>query len=576
LGGDLVIPAGVDLRFTDSTIIDGQGHVLTMNNRAQLLVDTKTTLTLRNLIFKNKLNTIARPAAKCLDWYGKLALDNVEMALVDDFYFYKGELFIHNDVVFTGSSQFVYWGVQPCFINSTLCFDKGTAFDYRPSTTDKALIKMQSETSSIYFDGCTLKATHTGMQLTKGRVYFDNKITITSAAESTLRSLGTQIIKSYGTGIYSVAWSPDRQYLAIGGWGATGGNELQIYSFDGSSLSSNPIDSKDYGTELFSISWSPDGRFLAIGGFAPVSGNELQIYSFNGSTLSSNPIDSKDYGGGGSTEIISLSWSPDGKYLVIGGQEPAGGNELQIYSFNGSTLSSSPIDSKDYGSLFNSAAWSPDGRFLAIGGGVPTTGNELQIYSFNGSTLSLNPIDSKDYGTQIYSVAWSPDGRFLAIGGQNPTSGNELQIYSFNGSALSLNPIDSKDYGTQIYSIAWSPDGRYLAVGGNAPTSNNELQIYLFDGSFLSSNPIDSKDYGTGVWSVEWSPDGRFLAIGGESPDGGHDEFEIYPLNFGYEAPHQAATNSIVFSDVQNGVEPDASIFVLAGARIVLDGIIHL
>ena len=581
LGGDLVIPAGVDLRFTDSTIIDGCGHVLTMNNRAQLLVDTKTTLTLRNLILKNKLNTIARPAAKCIDWYGKLALDNVEMALVDDFYFYKGELFIHNDVVFTGSSQFVFWGVQPCFINSTLYFDQATTFDYRPSTTDRDLIRMQSETSSIYFDGCTLKATHTGLQLTKGRVYFDNKVTVTSAAEESVRSLGTQITQGYGTDIRSVVWSPDGRFLAVGGSGPTSGDELEIYSFNGSSLSGSPIASSGYGTAIISIAWSSDGRFLAVGGYVPTDDNELKIYSFNGSTL--NFITSLDYGNNGNTAIISVVWSPDGRFLAIGGREPFGPGDppryqLQVYSFDGWALDFIHTVNYGDGSIIFSVAWSPDGKFLAIGGTLPVSDNELQVYSFDGSTLHL--VDSKSYGApgyddaSVYSVTWSPDGRFLAIGGKEPVRGDELEIYSFNGTTLNL--INSKDYGTAIRSVVWSPDGRFLAIGGNGPTNpnNDELQIYSFNGSSL--NFIDSENYGNYIYSAIWNPDGRFLAIGGESPTGGHDEIEVYPLNFGYEAPHQAVTNSIIFSDVQNGIEPDAQIFVLAGARIVLDGIIHL
>jgi WD40 repeat protein len=122
--------------------------------------------------------------------------------------------------------------------------------------------------------------------------------------------------------------------------------------------------------------------------------------------------------------------------------------------------------------------WSPDGRYLAVGGQAPTSGNEIQIYSFSGTSLTL--VDSKDYGTTVYSMNWSPDGRYLAVGGQAPTSGNEIQIYSFSGSSLTL--VDSKNYGNYVNSMNWSPDGRYLAVGGNSfSTGHEKIEVYKSD-----------------------------------------------------------------------------------------------
>jgi len=559
LDSDFTVTSGETLYLSGNVTIEGRkGGNLFLGNRSQILVDGNYTVTLRNLVLKNMFNTIARPAAKCMEWNSKLALDNVTLDLTDDFYFYSGQLFIHNDVVFTGTSQFVYWGVRPSYINSTLYFDQGTTFDYRPSTTDRDLIRMQNEASSIYFDGCTVKTTHTGMQLTKGRVYFDNKVTVTTAAEQEFRRLGDQIIQSYGNYVQSVSWSPDGRFLAVGGYLPTSGNEIQVYLFNGSSLSL--VDSKNYGTVIESVAWSPDGRFLAVGGQGPDVGTaEIEVYSFNG--LSLNLVVSRDYG----SSAYSISWSPDGRFLAVGGDIPTSGNEIQVYLFNGSSLSL--VASNDYGSDVYSVSWSPDGRFLAVGGYLPTSTYEIQVYSFNGSSLSL--VDSKNYETKVYSVAWSPDGRFLAVGGN--TSNNELQVYIFNGTSLSL--VVSEDTTAPILSVEWSPDGGFLVASGEA-IEDGEIQIYSFDGSDLRY--VGYKDYGTAIFSVSWSPDGRFLAAGGEGPEAEHDEIEVYPINFGFLEPRQASTNSIVFSDVQNEVELEASIFVLSGARVILDGIIHL
>ena len=39
---------------------------------------------------------------------------------------------------------------------------------------------MQGDTSTIFLDGCTLRTTDTGLRLTKGRLFLDNKVTLSS------------------------------------------------------------------------------------------------------------------------------------------------------------------------------------------------------------------------------------------------------------------------------------------------------------------------------------------------------------------------------------------------------------
>ncbi|MFC1894976.1 WD40 repeat domain-containing protein [Candidatus Dependentiae bacterium] len=568
LDGDLIIPDGDCLHFISNAMIDGQGHDIVLGNNAQILVDSNYTLTLKNLTLKNTVNTISRPAVKCGGWNGTLALDNVNLALNDDFYFYSGQFFIYNDVVFTGSSEFVYWGVRPSYIapHSTLFFDEGTTFDFIPSTTDSTLIKMLDSTSALHFNGCTIKSTYTGFQLTKGKVYFDNKVTITSAATLTLSDLTEIASLDYGSGwIDSVAWSPDGRFLAIGGLGsAVVGQELQVYSFDGSSL--NFIDSMPYLSWIYSVSWSPDGRFLAIGGNRSV--DEVIVFSFNGSSLA--PVVFLDYG----AQALSVCWSPSGRYLAIGGYNPGTVNHIQVYYFNGTALNY--VTGRPYGSIPDSAvkslSWSPDGRFLAIGGHESLSNNEFLIFSFDGSALSI--VAEENYGDTIYSVCWSPDGRFLAIGGENPDLvGEDLQVYSFNGS--SLTKMDSKDYGTRIESVSWSPDGRFLAIGGYNPDSvDEELQVYSFNGSSLT--PVVSELYAERIVSACWSPDGIFLAIGGIDSAIGGEELQVYRSNFGPDLQTQALSNSIIFTDLKNGIEPNANICVLGGADISLDGHIYI
>jgi len=542
LDSDFTVNAGETLYISGNATIEGRkGGNLVLGNRAQILVDGNSTVTLRNLVLKNTRNTIARPAAKCMEWHGKLALDNVTFDLTDDFYFYSGQMFIHNDVIFTGTSQFVYWGVRPSYINSTLHFDKGTTFDFHPSTTDKALIKMQKETSSIYFDGCTLKTTHTGMQLTKGRVYFDNKVTVTSAAENSQTT--PSVVGSdapTGTDPRSVSWSPDGRYFAVANYGS---DTLQIFSFTGGIPSS--VGSVGTQTGPTSVSWSSDGRYLAVVNYGS---DTLQIFLFTGGNPST--VGSAVTG----TQPRSVSWSPDGGYIAVVNY---GSNTLQIFSFTGgnpSFVGSINTDNNPY-----SVSWSPDGRYIAV---VNYVSNTLQIFSFTGGNPSS--VGSVSVGTdQPDSVSWSPDGRYIAVVSYGTPY--YLKIFLFTGGNPSF--VGSINTNDNPYSVSWSPDGRYLAV---ANYGSDTLQIFSFTGG--NPSPVGSTGAGSDPWSVAWSPDGKYIAV----VNHGDDDLRIFQTNFRYEAPHQASTNSIVFSDVQNGVEPEASIFVLSGARIVLDGIIHL
>ncbi len=249
LNGDLTIPASAIIHIGDRIIIDGRGHKLILGNGSQLFVDTNATLTLRNLILLNTQNNPGNPPVYCASFGSKLCLDNVELALANDFYFSMGQLFINDEVAITGTSAFIYTSPMPSFITSgaKLYFDVGTTFSIAPATftdcpfttfptttTDNFII-MADQSSQLYLNGCTLCTTATGCRFSKGTMLFDNKVNLNSNSGMSI-STANQLTDVTSGGVstnatpQTVSWSPDGRYIATCD---SGTQSMQIFSFNG-------------------------------------------------------------------------------------------------------------------------------------------------------------------------------------------------------------------------------------------------------------------------------------------------------------------------------------------------------
>jgi 6-phosphogluconolactonase (cycloisomerase 2 family) len=561
LGGDLKIPNGSVLHIGGRIVIDGSGNTLNIGNESQLFVDPGSTLTLRNLVINSDTNNSTNPCFLCSGNSSILALDNCIFSPKSNFYFSQGRLFIHNDVAFTGSSAFVYTSPVTSFITSGahLYFDVGTTFSVAVSIATSAnnFINMADASSMLIFNGCSFLTSSTGIRLTTGTVLFDNRVTLNSNASSNINTFASMSLT--GTGGYNltnptcVAWSPNGNFLAVVYNGTT--SYLKIFSFNGTNTPTPVANPVATGNNSYSVSWSPNGNFIAV---SNNGSNTLQIFSFNGA---STPVLVGSVSTGAGSGPWSAIWSPNGNYIAVANYS---NNTLQVFSFSGS---GNPVlaGSTTVGSGPYSATWSPNGYYIAVCCGGAAL---LQVYTFGGAgSPGLVGSVSTGNGTNPHFASWSPNAQFIAVVNSNGAA--TLQIYNFNGSAAPTPLGSAVSTGNTPYDVQWSPNGAFLVV---AAFNSNELQVFSFNGS---SSPTLSNTLTTGVnqpQSARWSPNGLFIAVTNAVVPG---SLEIFGLTYVISQPMQSPSSAISFGNSALGSSYDATVRCLAGAQVVVNGIVN-
>jgi WD40 repeat protein len=367
------------------------------------------------------------------------------------------------------------------------------------------------------------------------------------------------LVSSVGEGnVTAVAFSPDGQLLASGGWddmvrlwNVKTGEQLRVIFA--------------HKAMVATLAFSSDGKYLAsrcgLDGIVrlwdPVTGAELR--KFEGLSRVNPWRFNRD---------TALAFAPDGKTLAVGDAkvihffDPASGKETAkldahlstlclAYSADGKTLASGGIDGHDKHSLRLwdvaggkelrrcelpkdeppiSVAFSPDGKSLA----AVVEEDDLRVFD----TATGKPLHRLGH-YWASRVAFAPDGKALvSVRGPvlrvwDPATGKE-RFQEFEGhhagvSAVAISP-DGKTIATaadgvrlwdpttgkptgrveakgHVAVLAFSPDGKTLAYGGR------DRVVHLWDVS--TGKPAgEFKGHKHPLCGLAFAPDGKTLASG--------------------------------------------------------------
>ena len=262
----------------------------------------------------------------------------------------------------------------------------------------------------------------------------------------------TQVVTPAATRYSGLTFSPDGNYIYFV---RRDDSEQSIASlYDAPMLGGTPrLLIKDVDSP---IAFSPDGqRFAYLHQHGDSALADLKIARRDG-TLERDLFHHKEV----LTDSLTLSWSPDGKTIVISIVQPTPqdlGGFLVVDVASGETNQAAIARDR----IYFEPSWLPDMSGLLVSATTAETGflrRQIGIVSFPGGAFHLLTMDTNDY----FHPSLSADGQIIAAN----QSQSKIQIeIAPAGSLVNFNVLKLPS-NLPIWSWDWTPDAQLLLIQG--------------------------------------------------------------------------------------------------------------
>jgi WD40 repeat protein len=272
---------------------------------------------------------------------------------------------------------------------------------------------------------------------------FDGKYLVTGSYDSTVRvwnvTTGKELERmKHDSDVLSVAFSPDGKFVASGSadhtarvWDVMTGEEISRMTHEGDV----PI-----------VAFSPDGKYLVSSGCNKLESSNICFQDsarvWEVSTGKEIARMTHDY------QILAIAFSPDGSYVVSGGD-----NTARIWE----AATGKEISRMTHESIVHSVAFSPDGKYVVSGSGGETT----RVWEVDTGREIFRMVNA-------FSAKFSPDGKYVIASDFN---GNVARIWDI----AAKQEIAQKQHDNYVRFVAFSVDGKYVVSSGD-----NTIRVWIY------------------------------------------------------------------------------------------------